>query len=155
VKKISKGRVSSLKLKDPAGVTFFNGSLYTTSETSRIFRGENFEPLAGTGAAGHRDGPLLQARFSRPCALAVANEQLYISDKWNHCIRRISIFVEWSPSNHQHAHKWTKEAVRALALLMGRRDTVWNRVPMDVLFLIVAQLHRLYWASLEERSVTH
>lgn len=46
--------------------------------------------LAGSGAAGHRDGPADSATFYKPFGLALDNTgNLYIADEGNHLIRKI------------------------------------------------------------------
>jgi hypothetical protein len=145
VKKISQGRVVSLKIEKPVGVTFFNGSLFTVSyATHCIYRGENFELLAGSGEKGHKDGLALRASFNNPYTLVGSNGSLYVADSGNQCIRRVLLFVEWSPSTHHQAPKETRDAVRTLMLMRRKRDTLWNGVPKEILFLICAQLHRLF-----------
>lgn len=48
-------------------------------------------PYAGTGETGHADGPRATARFDVPTGLAVAVDgTLYVADRDNHRIRRIS-----------------------------------------------------------------
>ncbi|MCB9641198.1 MAG: SMP-30/gluconolactonase/LRE family protein [Myxococcales bacterium] len=47
---------------------------------------------AGDGTDGYRDGPAMQAQFSRPGGLALAPDgTLYVSDTVNHVIRRILV----------------------------------------------------------------
>lgn len=47
--------------------------------------------LAGTGAAGHVDGPAKTAQFFEPGGLSVAGNTLYIADTNNHAIRTIDL----------------------------------------------------------------
>lgn len=47
--------------------------------------------LAGTGAAGYKDGPGKDAQFSRLNGIAVdENGYVYVADSGNHCIRQIA-----------------------------------------------------------------
>jgi DNA-binding beta-propeller fold protein YncE len=54
--------------------------------------------FAGTGAAGHVDGPAMQARFFEPGGLSVAPSAgsgqagvLYVADTNNHAVRTIDL----------------------------------------------------------------
>jgi len=47
--------------------------------------------LAGTGAAGHDDGPALEASFDGPCGLAVGPRgDLFVCETGNHTVRKIA-----------------------------------------------------------------
>ena len=143
MKKISNGKVVSLRgVEKPNGVAMLNGCLYTATANNKLYRGEEFEHFAGTGEKGHRDGLLMEAAFNYPDAMVAANGCLYVCDYGNRCIRKVELFVEWSPSSHSEAPKSTRDAVRALLILRNRRDTLWNRMPRDILFLICSEAHR-------------
>src|SRR5690606_8968738 len=49
--------------------------------------------FAGTGQAGYLNGKLADAQFNKPAGIAidVKNENIYVVDNGNHCIRVISI----------------------------------------------------------------
>ncbi len=47
--------------------------------------------LAGTGRAGHADGPAATAQFFEPGGLSVAGHTLYIADTNNHAVRTIDL----------------------------------------------------------------
>ena len=47
--------------------------------------------LAGTGKAGHTDGPATRAQFFEPGGLSVAGRTLYVADTNNHAIRAIDL----------------------------------------------------------------
>lgn len=118
MKKISNGRVVSLRgVQNPTGVSFLNGHLFTSSFTKhQIYQGENFELIAGSGNWGHNDGALLKASFQFLRGMVGSNGILYVADSENHCIRRISFFVEWTPQNHQRCDRKIRYAVRTLFL---------------------------------------
>lgn len=144
VRKISEGRVVSLKVNSPFGIAFLNGTLFTVSfYRHRIYRGEDFELFAGTGEEGHKDGKPLGAKFYYPYSVVGSNGSLYVSDREDHCIRKITLFVEWRPDTHKKAPKQTRDTVRTLVMIRRRSGNVWNGVPRDVLFLICSQLHRI------------
>jgi DNA-binding beta-propeller fold protein YncE len=46
---------------------------------------------AGTGRAGHTDGPAEQARFFEPGGLSVGGKTLYVADTNNHVVRTIDL----------------------------------------------------------------
>lgn len=47
--------------------------------------------LAGNGVQGHADGAGEEARFAYPSGLALdANGNVYVADKLNNCIKKIS-----------------------------------------------------------------
>jgi len=72
--------------------------LVITSETKApnlpeiLFPGLELKVIAGTGEAGYRDGPALEAQFNRPIGLAM-NEtgELFIADSDNHCVRKLNL----------------------------------------------------------------
>eukprot|EP01103_Thecamoeba_quadrilineata_P005844 TRINITY_DN15595_c0_g1_i1.p1 TRINITY_DN15595_c0_g1~~TRINITY_DN15595_c0_g1_i1.p1 ORF type:complete len:940 (+),score=184.54 TRINITY_DN15595_c0_g1_i1:279-2822(+) len=48
--------------------------------------------IAGTGVAGHRDGPGKEALFNSPSSLVIDGKgALYVTDSLNHCIRSIDL----------------------------------------------------------------
>ena len=50
---------------------------------------------AGDGVEGHQDGAAATARFNKPAAAAVdANQNVYVADTNNHCIRRIDFVTK-------------------------------------------------------------
>jgi sugar lactone lactonase YvrE len=74
-----------------------NGNIYISDFASHVIR--RLTPqgqltiIAGNGQAGYLDAKdPLQAQFNRPAGLAIdANNNLYVADRENHCIRRISL----------------------------------------------------------------
>ncbi len=72
-------------LDSPAGVTVGpDGAVYvadTGNHCIRLVRGEQVSTLAGSGTAGHRDGPVATARFSTPVDLQLdAQGTLYVAE---------------------------------------------------------------------------
>jgi hypothetical protein len=47
--------------------------------------------FAGTGAAGHADGPASRATFDEPAGLTVLDDRLYVADTDNHAIRVVDL----------------------------------------------------------------
>ena len=146
-----KWEVVSLRgVEDPSGVAVLKECLYTATRSYKLYRGEEFEHFAGTGERKHRDGMLMEAVFNFPEAMVAANGCLYVCDSSNHCIRKVEVFVEWSPSSHSEAPKSTRDAVRSLMMIRNRRGTLWNQVPKEMLLLVCAHLHRLFWIQPDE-----
>jgi thiol-disulfide isomerase/thioredoxin len=52
---------------------------------------ERCETYAGTGLPGHQDGPAVQAQFSEPGGVSIANGKLYVADTNNHAIRAVDL----------------------------------------------------------------
>jgi DNA-binding beta-propeller fold protein YncE len=73
-----------------------NGTIYVADCGNNRIRAiepttGHVETVAGTGTAGHRDGPPAQAQFNNPQFVAVDPDGvLYVADRENHCIRTIS-----------------------------------------------------------------
>lgn len=144
--KISEGSGSSFKLSYPTGVTFFEGSLFTCAVIAhQIMRGESFVPFAGNGERGTKDGALLESSFQYPYGMVATKGGIYVSDRGNNCIRKLTLFVEWSPSIHLETDKWMRDVVRTLMFMRGRGDTLWSLVPREILFVVCSQLHRILW----------
>ncbi len=85
-----------VKLQHPQGVAVSNGSVFiadTYNHKIKRFdptRGE-VQTVAGTGAAGYRDGALKQALFYEPGGLSAGDGKLYVADTNNHRIRVVDI----------------------------------------------------------------
>ena len=54
--------------------------------------------IAGDGNKGFLDGSTKQAKFSRPCGIALNDDDgvLYVCDTDNHCVRTINLAQGWS-----------------------------------------------------------
>jgi sugar lactone lactonase YvrE len=82
---------AGLASRDPAAPT---GETYVADTRNHLIKkltaAGDVEIIAGTGAAGHADGPLLAASFNNPNGVAVdIAGNLYIADTQNHAIRYI------------------------------------------------------------------
>ncbi|HLG39302.1 MAG TPA: hypothetical protein VI461_06525, partial [Chitinophagaceae bacterium] len=78
----------------PAGLCFKNGLLYVADNVNNKIKtidpAANVTTIAGSGAAGYQDGPVMSAEFWSPIQIEVDNSgALIIADYENHCIRKI------------------------------------------------------------------
>ena len=81
-----------VRMQHPIGITHQDGVLYVADtynhKVKRVLpKTRSAFTMAGTGSPGHVDGPFVQARFSEPCGLSIANGRMYIADTNNHAIR--------------------------------------------------------------------
>ena len=80
-------------------VDSFNNLLYLEFVNNRVKRinlsNRNIRLFAGSDE-GNSDGPLLESRFRCPSGIAMDRSCIYISDCFNHTIRRISILGLWN-----------------------------------------------------------
>jgi DNA-binding beta-propeller fold protein YncE len=86
----------SVKLQHPQGVAASRGRIFIADTYNHKIK--QFDPasgqvhtLAGTGAAGYRDGALDQARFYEPGGLSASDGKLYVADTNNHRVRVIDL----------------------------------------------------------------
>ncbi len=81
-----------VRMQHPIGITHHDGVLYVADtynhKIKRVLpKTRSAFTVAGTGSPGHVDGPFVQARFSEPSGLSIANGKMYIADTNNHTIR--------------------------------------------------------------------
>jgi outer membrane protein assembly factor BamB len=86
------GAENHVRLQHPLGITHHQGVLYVADtynhKIKRVLPATRSAfTLLGTGQAGHRDRPGLQAQFAEPSGLSIAGGKLYIADTNNHQIR--------------------------------------------------------------------
>jgi sugar lactone lactonase YvrE len=81
----------------PTGIAIDrNGTVYVADTLNHLIRTIDRDGVVGTlagrtGEPGLVDGPLRQAKFNRPVALAIdADGTLYVAEQGNHALRRIS-----------------------------------------------------------------
>jgi sugar lactone lactonase YvrE len=91
------GRRDAVRLQHPLGVT--------VARDGRVFIADTYNhkikvldaasglvtTYAGSGLAGHVDGPAERARFFEPGGLSVGGQTLYVADTNNHAIRTIDL----------------------------------------------------------------
>lgn len=92
------GSSSTARFNAPAGMAIDqNNNLYVADELNHTIRKitpvGNVSTFAGNGIAGHQDGSPNVARFNQPTDIAfdAINGYFYVSDKGNHCIRKINL----------------------------------------------------------------
>jgi hypothetical protein len=94
------GSVAVARFNDPLGIAFLpgvRGGLVVADRLNHRVRlvtqgpgGGDVLSLAGDGTIGFQDGPGEGAKFDEPTGVAVdANAIIYVSDPWNHRIRRL------------------------------------------------------------------
>ncbi len=88
------GLATECPLVDPRAVTAdANGNVYVLERGGHALRrvtpDGRIRTIAGTGEAGHRDGPALQARFASPKHVCLGDRgNLFIADDRNQAIRK-------------------------------------------------------------------
>lgn len=86
------------QFKEPRGIAIDKeGNLYIADVGNNRIRKVDTKlnvvtTIAGSGAAGYKDGDPLEAQFNQPWGVYLdKNEFLYIADQNNHCIRKLAI----------------------------------------------------------------
>lgn len=82
------------RLQHPLGIAYQEGQLYLADAYNHKLKcvslaTSEVKTLAGTGAAGHRDGD--QPQFHKPSGLCIAEKTLYVADTGNHALRKVSL----------------------------------------------------------------
>lgn len=90
------GASSTASFKIPYGITTDGTNLYVADTTNNKIRKIVIatgvvSTIAGTGAAGAMDGPGSSATFNLPFDITTDGTNLYVSDNFNHKIRKIVI----------------------------------------------------------------
>ena len=89
------GTKFAASFNEPVGIALDGANVYVSdkggNQIRKIVSGATVETLAGTNAAGSRNGLASQATFSSPYHLRFANKDLYIADKGNACLRKIEL----------------------------------------------------------------
>ena len=90
------GKGDAARLQHPLGVTTYAGRLLIADTYNHKIKmldpaTRQVTTFAGTGVAGHADGPAKAAQFFEPGGLSVAQNTLYIADTNNHAIRTIDL----------------------------------------------------------------
>jgi thiol-disulfide isomerase/thioredoxin len=86
------GEFSQAKLQHPLGVLYHEGALYIADTYNHKIKRADLSSrsiitVAGTGNAGHKDGPALFAEFREPGGLSMMGGKIYVADTNNHQIR--------------------------------------------------------------------
>ena len=90
------GHGDAARLQHPLGVAVHAGRVFIADTYNHKIKMLNpvtreVTTLAGTGVAGHEDGPAKTAQFFEPGGLSVAGDTLYVADTNNHAIRVIDL----------------------------------------------------------------
>ena len=90
------GRGGAVRMQHPMGVAHAGGVLYVADTFNNKLkaielRALSTRTLAGSGAAGYRDGPGDTARFDGPAGVSYAAGSLYVADTNNHAIRKVDV----------------------------------------------------------------
>jgi hypothetical protein len=107
-------------IKSPA-----NGNLYVADDLNHTVRkvlpNGTVSTLAGkAGYVGAVDGPGALARFNRPSGVAVdSSGNVYVCDRGNHCIRKISPNGEVTTFAGSGSPAWVDSAIGTLAAFNG------------------------------------
>jgi len=88
--------VSANGLASPWDLAYHRGALYVANAGTHQVWALNFStaslrPYAGTGSEGLDDGSLVDATFSQPSGICVADERLHVADAEGSAIRRIGL----------------------------------------------------------------
>jgi thiol-disulfide isomerase/thioredoxin len=90
------GAAASARLQHPLGIDYDGGTLFiadTYNHKIKRLGTDNLTvaTLAGTGVAGHDDGPSAMATFYEPGGLSIGGATIYVADTNNHAIRAIEV----------------------------------------------------------------
>jgi sugar lactone lactonase YvrE len=87
---------AAARFSEPNGLAYHEGTLFVADTKNQRIRAIDVSSgevttVAGTGTLGHVDGAGLQSSFVEPYGLTVNGGFLYIADKGNNVIRRMSL----------------------------------------------------------------
>ena len=90
------GRGDAVRLQHPLGVAVHRGRVFIADTYNHKIkmldlRSGRVDSVAGSGAAGHADGPATRAQLYEPGGLSVAGETLFVADTNNHVIRIVDL----------------------------------------------------------------
>ena len=90
------GKGDRVRLQHPLGVAVHNGRVFIADTYNHKIKvldpsSGKVSSFAGTGAAGHADGPAKRARFYEPGGISIAGDTLFVADTNNHAIRAIDV----------------------------------------------------------------
>lgn len=93
------GQGDAARLQHPLGVAVGNGRVFIADTYNHKIKlldpaTGQVTTFAGTGVAGHVDGPADTAQFFEPGGLSVAGQALYVADTNNHVVRMIDLVTK-------------------------------------------------------------
>lgn len=85
------GTRDTARFSSPLGLFWHKHWLYVVQAHGiKRIRGDEVELYAGSSASGLVDGPRKEARFSNPTHMTALHETFYVTDSFNHVIRKIT-----------------------------------------------------------------
>jgi len=90
------GSGDAARLQHPLGVAVHEGRVFiadTYNHKIKVLdpKSGQVTTFAGTGKAGHVDGPGDRARFYEPGGVSIAGDRIYVADTNNHAIRMVDL----------------------------------------------------------------
>lgn len=84
------------RLQHPLAVAVHDGRIFIADTYNHKIKvldpaTRKVSTFAGTGAAGHVDGPARRAQFHEPAGLSIAGDTLFVADTNNHAIRTLDL----------------------------------------------------------------
>jgi thiol-disulfide isomerase/thioredoxin len=90
------GPAADARLQHPLGIDYDGGTVLIADTYNHKIKRLGTDTLmvstlAGSGEAGHEDGPVATARFYEPSGLSIAGSTIYVADTNNHAVRAIDL----------------------------------------------------------------
>lgn len=94
------GKSKDALLQAPAGIAYHDETLYVADQLNHKIKAIDpyngrTETFMGAGEAGFFDGAVSQTRFNSPSGVCVLRDHLFVADKYNHALRKISLRDEY------------------------------------------------------------
>jgi hypothetical protein len=133
------GPSSSARFSRPRGLAIdLQGNLVVADEGNQrirvVFPNGSVNTLTGSGLTGHSDGAPSSARFNQPYDVAVdlVNQEYYVADKGNHCIRKVTFSGNVSTVAGIPATPGYVDGAATAARLNGPTGVAWRGEQLNV-----------------------